>query len=384
MLVPAEPERPDYAYERTEVRDRVRGAIETLPLRERRVIALYYYGEVTMKEIGAELGVNESRVSQLHARALRRLREALGAEMTPAAACRRIRTAILAFAQKPKMAKAGLRPRREQPAPLGRPPRQAGAEQCRRLRQRVARGAQQVAQPKWLGQPAAAGFFEEPFGVGARDRAGDEDDASRQRRRRRRHRAIELHPVDPGHLQIADDQIVGALGRARVSPSSPSPARSTTKPASASASDTAAASAGSSSTTSTRQTLERLERRLAAAPACAAACGSPATGSSTKNDAPSPGLRRQPDASAVLLHDARTPRSARARCPLPTSFVVKNGSKIFPCTSSAMPGPSSFTSKTTDSRSASCHVRTISVPRPLAGHHRLLGVDDEIQRICLT
>jgi RNA polymerase sigma factor for flagellar operon FliA len=110
VLVPAEPERPDHAYEKTEVRDRVRHAIESLPPRERRVISLYYYGEVTMKEIGAELGVNESRVSQLHARALRRLRESLGTDTTPAAALASIRAAVLAFAQKPKMARAGLRP----------------------------------------------------------------------------------------------------------------------------------------------------------------------------------------------------------------------------------------------------------------------------------
>jgi RNA polymerase sigma factor for flagellar operon FliA len=108
VLVPAEPERPDNAYEKLEVRDRVRDAIESLPPRERRVISLYYYGEVTMKEIGAELGVNESRVSQLHARALRRLREALGADTTPAAAMASIRAAVLAFAHKPKMAKATL------------------------------------------------------------------------------------------------------------------------------------------------------------------------------------------------------------------------------------------------------------------------------------
>jgi RNA polymerase sigma factor FliA len=110
VLVPAEPERPDSAYEKSEVRDRVRGAIESLPPRERRVISLYYYGEVTMKEIGSELGVNESRVSQLHARALRRLRDALGADITPAAAVASIRAAVLAFAQKPKMARATLRP----------------------------------------------------------------------------------------------------------------------------------------------------------------------------------------------------------------------------------------------------------------------------------
>ncbi len=107
VLMPAEPERPDALYEQTEVRDRVRRALATLPVREQRVIALYYYGEVTMKEIGSELGVNESRVSQLHARALRRLREALGAETTPIAATA-LRSAILAFQVKPVMAKASL------------------------------------------------------------------------------------------------------------------------------------------------------------------------------------------------------------------------------------------------------------------------------------
>ena len=67
---------------RRETRERVRAAIQSLPWRERKVIGLYYYGEVTMKQIGAEIGVNESRVSQLHARAIRRLRDALG-DMDP-------------------------------------------------------------------------------------------------------------------------------------------------------------------------------------------------------------------------------------------------------------------------------------------------------------
>ena len=44
---------------------RVRHAIASLPAREQRVIALYYYNEVTMKDIGAELGVNESGVGAL-------------------------------------------------------------------------------------------------------------------------------------------------------------------------------------------------------------------------------------------------------------------------------------------------------------------------------
>ena len=65
---------------------RLRSMGASMAAREQRVIALYYYNEVTMKDIGAELGVNESRVSQLHARAIKRLRDALGAEITPMAA----------------------------------------------------------------------------------------------------------------------------------------------------------------------------------------------------------------------------------------------------------------------------------------------------------
>src|SRR6188472_2212769 len=78
-LIPSEPERPDVAFERDETRRRVQDAIASLPPREQKVIGLYYYGEATMKQIGAEIGVNESRVSQLHARAIRHLRDALAA-----------------------------------------------------------------------------------------------------------------------------------------------------------------------------------------------------------------------------------------------------------------------------------------------------------------
>lgn len=78
VLIPSEPKAPDKAYEEEEVKDRVRRALESLPWRERKVVTLYYYGEVTMKQIGAEIGVNESRVSQLHARAIGRLRKLLG------------------------------------------------------------------------------------------------------------------------------------------------------------------------------------------------------------------------------------------------------------------------------------------------------------------
>jgi RNA polymerase sigma factor for flagellar operon FliA len=115
-LVPSEPDAPDCAYEKLETRELVRAAIQSLPWRERKVIGLYYYGEVTMKQIGAEIGVNESRVSQLHARAIRRLRDALAQMGSPQAAGVRLALVTLA-SHKPRMAQAVLAsPRAEEPA----------------------------------------------------------------------------------------------------------------------------------------------------------------------------------------------------------------------------------------------------------------------------
>ena len=107
-LVPTEPEAPDAAYERTQTEARVRAAIAALPAREQKVIGLYYYNDATMKEIGADIGVNESRVSQLHARAIRRLRESLERMMPVETAKQALRGAILEFQRKPMMAKATL------------------------------------------------------------------------------------------------------------------------------------------------------------------------------------------------------------------------------------------------------------------------------------
>src|SRR5215216_6705100 len=58
----------------TELKDRLADAIESLPDRERLVIALYYYENLTLREIGEVLGVTESRVSQLHTKAVLALR----------------------------------------------------------------------------------------------------------------------------------------------------------------------------------------------------------------------------------------------------------------------------------------------------------------------
>jgi RNA polymerase sigma factor FliA len=106
VFVPSAPDSPDMAYEKAEARERIRAAIAALPWRESKVIGLYYYGEITMKQIGAEIGVNESRVSQLHARAIRRLRTALNG--AGAQQMTEFRQALVAFASKKQMAKATL------------------------------------------------------------------------------------------------------------------------------------------------------------------------------------------------------------------------------------------------------------------------------------
>jgi RNA polymerase sigma factor for flagellar operon FliA len=80
VLVPSEPLSPHRLFEQGEMRDRVRQVLETLPPREQKIIRLYYFEEATMKQIGRAIGVNESRVSQLHARAISRLRQALEAQ----------------------------------------------------------------------------------------------------------------------------------------------------------------------------------------------------------------------------------------------------------------------------------------------------------------
>ncbi len=65
---------PESEAHASELKDRLADAIEHLPERERLVIALYYYENLTLREIGEVLGVTESRVSQLHTKAVIGLR----------------------------------------------------------------------------------------------------------------------------------------------------------------------------------------------------------------------------------------------------------------------------------------------------------------------
>jgi RNA polymerase sigma factor FliA len=68
---------PQEALATTEVKDRLTEAIGGLPEREQLVVALYYYENLTLREIGEVLGVTESRVSQLHTKAVMRLKSHL-------------------------------------------------------------------------------------------------------------------------------------------------------------------------------------------------------------------------------------------------------------------------------------------------------------------
>jgi RNA polymerase sigma factor FliA len=69
--------RPAEALDETETKELLADAISRLPEREKLVITLYYYEELTLREIGDVLGVTESRVSQLHTKAVLRLKSRL-------------------------------------------------------------------------------------------------------------------------------------------------------------------------------------------------------------------------------------------------------------------------------------------------------------------
>jgi RNA polymerase sigma factor for flagellar operon FliA len=71
---PGNSEMPEHEAELDEMRNILGDAIEKLPEKERTVLTLYYYEELTLKEISAIMKVSESRISQLHTKAIMRLR----------------------------------------------------------------------------------------------------------------------------------------------------------------------------------------------------------------------------------------------------------------------------------------------------------------------
>jgi RNA polymerase sigma factor for flagellar operon FliA len=76
-------EDPFHLCYRREQRDLVNRALACLPERERLIVTLYYQQDLTMKEIAVRLEVDESRVSQLHAEALQRLKARVRASLCP-------------------------------------------------------------------------------------------------------------------------------------------------------------------------------------------------------------------------------------------------------------------------------------------------------------
>jgi RNA polymerase sigma factor for flagellar operon FliA len=76
---------PDQMCAREQMRFMLGKAMEVLPERYRKVIMLYYFRDVTMKEIGGVLGINESRVSQIHKLALEKMSAALRDSGVPSA-----------------------------------------------------------------------------------------------------------------------------------------------------------------------------------------------------------------------------------------------------------------------------------------------------------
>lgn len=75
-------EQPETVVEVKEVKELLKESIEQLTEKERKVVLLYYYEELTLKEISLVLEVSESRVSQLHTRALQKMKVILGDEFS--------------------------------------------------------------------------------------------------------------------------------------------------------------------------------------------------------------------------------------------------------------------------------------------------------------
>ena len=74
-------ERPEEVVEKQELKKKLEEALQLLTEKERKVILLYYYEELTLKEISNVMEVSESRISQLHTRALQKMKQKIGKYM---------------------------------------------------------------------------------------------------------------------------------------------------------------------------------------------------------------------------------------------------------------------------------------------------------------
>jgi RNA polymerase sigma factor for flagellar operon FliA len=77
MLADERQVEPEETLEEEQLRNTLVEALRQLPQREQQMLSLYYFEELTFKEIGQILGVTESRVCQMHARTIMMLRSAL-------------------------------------------------------------------------------------------------------------------------------------------------------------------------------------------------------------------------------------------------------------------------------------------------------------------
>ncbi|MBO6113909.1 MAG: sigma-70 family RNA polymerase sigma factor, partial [Lachnospiraceae bacterium] len=71
---------PEKVVEESELKEKLEEALDILTEKEKKVILLYYYEDLTLKEISRVMDVSESRVSQLHSKALKKLKNGLGDE----------------------------------------------------------------------------------------------------------------------------------------------------------------------------------------------------------------------------------------------------------------------------------------------------------------
>lgn len=72
---------PEEQIQETELKEMLQKAMEQLTEKEKKVILLYYYEDLTLKEISRVLEVSESRISQLHTKALSKMQRTMGPYM---------------------------------------------------------------------------------------------------------------------------------------------------------------------------------------------------------------------------------------------------------------------------------------------------------------